>query len=686
MPCIHAAPLAVYYSALSLCPTQSAIYTTYTEKPKHALVVPRGVPSRWESLIDKFSLPEDKEALSVAIHPNGSSFVTGWFGQIVIWNTYARTKALSIRPPERPMSGICSIAFSPDGLHIASGTELGSISIWQASSGECIHSWDGKGSIDSLAYSAKGDRLLSTTDNGVTLWDTSDWRCLVTLYAQISNRAAISPDGQTIAYGGYGCAHLYDIPSKLTRALDIPTQYTRFLVRIFAFSPCGEYVGGVADGRPGTVLVWKFSDMSLVRFVESSEEASFYNCCLAFSPDSAHIACGSDYGSIILFDVMSQEPLRTLEGDEEPIFDLAWSPDGVLILSVGRGGVQMWDIAKRSSVTATDEHFTTSESPPPPPSHPFHFAHVQCRCGSDDCSDLHNDTVLHLSSLGIDAEQFAVGSQMPDDAPSVTLVAEVPTTSPGFLRSSDWEFMTGRFPRGFTGYRGAIKATISSDGSLIAYSHPKTMKVIVIRIPDGTIVSSERTWHVSSIAFSPDATRLGTCSNDGELIVRDVVTGDIVCRHTGTSRWFYFAFSSGGSLVAGASLHTPYTVHVLDVTTRSVKILLSSPSELDHSSVAFADDNARVLVLDNTSRGYIFDVATGTQLHSFGCMNSIVESVWPSADDTGIECTDDEGNACKLDLWKPGSRVWPHYHITQDGWVIAARPGKKERLCWSTLR
>ena len=95
-----------------------------------------------------------------------------------------------------------SVAFSPDGRTLVSGSRDKTIRFWDVTTGKHKKTLKGhQKSIDSIAFSADG-RMLATAsrDNTVGLWDAIIGTHKKTLKGHTSavNGAAFSPDGQTI--------------------------------------------------------------------------------------------------------------------------------------------------------------------------------------------------------------------------------------------------------------------------------------------------------------------------------------------------------------------------------------------------------------------------------------------------------------------------------------------------------
>lgn len=286
---------------------------------------------------------------------------------------------------------VCALTFSRDGKKIASGDAKGTVKVWNASSKECIHTFEPapgtEGHVSSLVFTLGDEELLcGRTEEGIAELLGKNRKELLTRDTDIV-RTLFSPDGSLIARQKKGCRGSTSVHQRSSRMPDIPLytlgcdestiHATSFnnastqiaisgykqnikiydprsgsyiqelkhddLVYDIAFDSTDRLIASVGIGR--TIKIWDARTGGCLQTIESGRAShltfSRTNHMLAsISRIYKRLAVVSE--PITLWNTLTGEKTATPDNEDRHVHALAFNPSGTKIASGTSDKIRIW--------------------------------------------------------------------------------------------------------------------------------------------------------------------------------------------------------------------------------------------------------------------------------------------------------------------------------------------------------
>jgi eukaryotic-like serine/threonine-protein kinase len=288
---------------------------------KHTLA--GGVPSRW-------TLSPTGEVAAV-IAPDGSPKV---------FDTRTGLPKGAIRAPSARLS---RIKLTSNGQILAGVGRDGHVRVWDVAGGGELYDYPlvASGRVPKIDLSPDGKLLLASghpRGPSVALYRAGDAKPFMLHDSEFHfdrYQGALSPDGKIAAVPMAGNAvELYDT----TTHKQIGRLRSRSSPRLVAFSPDGSQL---AVGEPtGLVTLWEVARQQVLRVLKG--HGALIDA-LAFTRDGLKLVSVDDDGAVRCWGLNDTEGARVVVRDRE-IHSLSYSPDGRWLLAAGQGKVLLHDL------------------------------------------------------------------------------------------------------------------------------------------------------------------------------------------------------------------------------------------------------------------------------------------------------------------------------------------------------
>ncbi len=571
-------------------------------------------------------------------------------------------------------------ALSPNGLSAA--TSLGrEVQLWNALEGRPLLRLVGhEGPVTSVAWSADGRRLLTTSEDGsVRVWEPLTGRAVAVLTGGEGplRAAAIDADGRTVVAGGDDrLVRVWDLEGdgnapRLVHALGGHSRPITDLV----WSPTERSFCASAS-EDGTLIVWNVEEGGKHTMLRGHVGA--VHAC-AFTIDGRRVISGGADGTLRLWATETGEGLRVLRGHGQPVVAVLGLADGRVASASLDGSVRQWDLDWRPEGLEL-EAWGSVAALGHDPARGWVLAWPQRGGSRGWVAETGELLFVHARTEAGPARSATAVAYSPDGR----FVAEGSLRGPvSLLRTAG-----GELARSIEAEHGGASAlAFSGDGRWLAWIAGDE-GVYVLDLEDPASVPrrpAEGPRRTRVLALSHDGTLLAAASADEAVRVFDLVEGRTVALFSRAHprRVTAMAFDPRGERLLTASQDG--TIAVRRIQERDVALrLVGHDSEV--LSVAFDPQGQRIASGARDGGVRVWDPLWGDVLLALGGHAGAVTAVAFSADGQRLLSGDDRG---AVRIWE-SSPAAPRYAQLERSRRVQREAGVLvdslyERLNWSAL-
>lgn len=308
---------------------------------------------------------------AIATSPDGRLLVSGGAEQsLYLWDISTPTAARLVTRLQGHRQRVESLAFSRDGVTVASGDQAGEIRVWNVHTGASHVLAGHTGVVTALAFHPDGRQLASTSADGlVCVWNVQAQGRPRELrgHTNLVNCCDFSPDGHWLASGSMDrTVRLWDVErGEVHHVLHHHTN----LVQQVCFCPDGRRL--VSSSFDQTLCLWDVVDGLLLASWPTQNTTYL---AIAVHPMGNFIAAGGRDHITRLVTVNTGAVLAELRGHQRTVEAVGFAPavggdapgGAWLLATAGHDEtIRLWDLAALDTATGAPLCLATLQAPGP---------------------------------------------------------------------------------------------------------------------------------------------------------------------------------------------------------------------------------------------------------------------------------------------------------------------------------
>ena len=535
------------------------------------------------------------------------------------------------------INAVGTVAWSPDGAYILTGSDDCTARVWDARTGENTLIFVHTAPVTAVAWSPDSMCILTASGDGIArIWNATTGNTVFSLnHTAPVTAVAWSPDSTCILTASCDATvHTWDTRSGER----ILTLTLNGWITAVAWSPDSTCILTASDDA--TTHIWNAATgKKTLTLIQAARVRA-----VAWSPDGARIFTGSSDRTARIWNARTGENTLTLK-HTAPVTTVAWSPDATRILTGSSDRTaRIWN-AKTGENTLTLTHDRAVSAVTWSPD-----ATRVLTASNDHAARIHNAVSGEPTLTLVHTDRVRAVSWSPDSIQILTAfndrTARVWNTR---ICKNTFTLVHADRVRAVSWSPDGIHALTGSDDH--------TARIWNARTGENTLTLTHSA-PVTTVSWSPDATRILTTSGDGATFVWDAITGNTTFTYSGRVRAAAWSPDST-HILTGSDDHT---ARMRDARTGQKILTLTHDDWV--TVVSWSPEGTHILTgsWDGTAR--IWDINTGenTLTLSHECVVSAV--AW-SPDSTHILTGSQDGTA----------RIWDATTGEQVRFFITALPG-----------
>ncbi len=225
--------------------------------------------------------------------------------------------------------------------------------------------------VNKVLFTSDGKELISvSSDKTIRFWDVASGEPIRVVRLPIDTSksgqlyaAALSPDGRTLAVGGWGLkdaiGSIYLISTVTDRIDKVLMGHSGSINSLSFCALSGGHLLLASGSADKTARLWDPSTGACLSVLEGHADIVYG---VAFAPDASKLATASFDRTCRIWSVANGRCLQSIQGHAREVRCVAWSPDGTLLATGGDDrSIKFWsaDGALSRSIDNLDNYITS---------------------------------------------------------------------------------------------------------------------------------------------------------------------------------------------------------------------------------------------------------------------------------------------------------------------------------------